>query len=151
MDDYKLADKLHNLDQQIQLPDGFRLGIRVHSGSPNVDVNANMKEKMKLTMAKRYNAVNKALDLTRFHADPDLKDLFCALFKPIILLSVMDIISENIPEIEAINLHENRIQVLSHLRKLDKKLPNLKILHLGNNKVSKSTFSLIYILICVLI
>ncbi|KAK4874726.1 hypothetical protein RN001_014086 [Aquatica leii] len=139
VDDYKLADKLHSLDRQIQCPDGFKLLIRVHSGSPNVDVTDALKQKLKVTMAKRYNAANKALDLTKFHADPDLQDVFCALFKPIILLTVIDIISENIPELEALNLNENRIQMLNHLRKLDKKLPNLKVLHLGNNKIREIT------------
>lgn len=135
VDDYKLADRLNSLDRQINCPDGFKLIIRVHSGSPNVDITDSLKEKLKLTMAKRYNLTNKALDLTKFHADPNLQDVFCALFKPILLLTVIEIISENIPELEALNLNENRIQVLNHLKKIDKKLPNLKILHLGNNKI----------------
>ncbi|KAF5288344.1 hypothetical protein FQR65_LT12079 [Abscondita terminalis] len=139
VDDYKLADKLHSLDRQIQCPDGFKLLIRVHSGSPNVDITDGLKQTLKTTMAKRYNATNKALDLTKFHADSDLQDVFCALFKPIILLTVIDIISEYIPELEALNLNENRIQMLNHLRKLDKKLPHLKVLHLGNNKIREIT------------
>ncbi|KAI4455893.1 nuclear rna export factor [Holotrichia oblita] len=135
VDDYKVAEKLNNMDKEIQLPDGFRLMIKVATGCPTVDVNAAMKEKMKLAMVKRYSSITKALDLTRFHADPDLTLLFCALFKPIILLAVIDIIAENIPDIEAINLSENKIQMLSHLKRLAQKLPNLKVLHLGNNKI----------------
>lgn len=135
LDDYVVAEKLHSFNRDIQCPDGFLLMIRVFSGSPNVDITSNMKEKMKTAMAKRYNATTKALDLTKFHADPDLQDLFCALFKPIILQAVFNIISENIPEIEALNLHDNRLQILSHLKRMCTKLPNLKILHLGNNKV----------------
>ncbi|KAJ8916786.1 hypothetical protein NQ315_005791 [Exocentrus adspersus] len=139
VDDYKVAEKLLNLDRQVQLPNGFRLLIRVHPGSPNVDMSSTTKEKMKLVMAKRYNAPTKALDLTKFHADPDLQDYFCALFKPIVFLTVVDIIAENIPELEALNLFDNKISVLSFLRKSMKKVPNLKILHMGNNKLREIT------------
>ncbi|XP_031353729.1 nuclear RNA export factor 1 isoform X2 [Photinus pyralis] len=139
VDDYKLADKLNSLDRQIDCPDGFKLAIRVHSGSPNVDITDSLKAKLKAAMANRYDLANKALDLTKFHADPQLQDVFCALFKPIMLLTVIDIMSENIPELVALNLNENRIQVLNHLKKIDKKLPNLKILHLGNNKIREMT------------
>ncbi|CAG9863513.1 unnamed protein product [Phyllotreta striolata] len=135
VDDFKIAQKLSNLDRQITLPNGFRLSIRVNSGTPNVDMTAALKEKIKLVMAKRYNSVTKALDLTRFHADPDLQDNFCALFKPIVFLAIVDIIAENIPELEALNLLDNKIQALSFLKNVDKKLPNLKILHVSNNKI----------------
>ena len=135
VDDFKVAEKLNDLDRQIQMPDGFKLLVKVHNGIPNVDVNEDLKEKIKLTMAKRYNAPNKALDLTKFHADPDLQDVFCALFKPVVFLTVVEIIAENIPEIEAINLFDNKIANLSFLKKVKEKLPHLKILHIGNNKV----------------
>lgn len=137
IDDFKVADKLNSLNKQIQCSDGFMLIIRVNSGYPNVvDVSSNTKEKIKLVMAKRYNAATKALDLTKFHADPNLQDQFCALFKPVILQAVCNVIKENIPEIEAINLQDNRLQVLGHVRNSMKVLKHLKVLHLGNNKVS---------------
>ncbi|VEN42801.1 unnamed protein product [Callosobruchus maculatus] len=135
IDDYKVAERIHSLDRQIQLPDGFKLILKVHPGSPNVDMNAATKEKMKLAMAKRYNANTKALDLTKFHADPDLQDCFCALFKPIVFITIIDIIEENIPELEALNLMDNKITLLNFLKKVSKKIPNLKILHIGNNKI----------------
>lgn len=122
------------------MPDGFRFIIKVNTGIPNVEVNSEMKEKIKLSMAKRYNAPTKALDLTKFHSDPDLQDCFCALFKPIVFITVLDIIAENIPELEAINLFDNRIANLSYLKKVNEKVPNLKILHIGNNKVSSLWF-----------
>ncbi|XP_074032061.1 nuclear RNA export factor 1 [Leptinotarsa decemlineata] len=135
VDDFKVAEKLFNLSRTVQMPNGFNLIIRVHPGCPNVDMTPSVKEKMKLVMAKRYNDVTKALDLTKFHADPDLQDCFCALFKPIVLLAVIDIIAENIPQLEALNLQDNRIQLLNFAKKVSKKIPNLKILHIGNNKV----------------
>ncbi|XP_056641842.1 nuclear RNA export factor 1-like [Diorhabda sublineata] len=135
VDDYKIAQKLNNLDRQIQLPNGFKLLIRVYAGTPNVDMTVALKEKIKLVMARRYNPATKALDLTKFHADPELQDHFCALFKPIVFLAVIDIIAENIPDLEALNLFDNKMQMLSFVKKMNQKLPNLKILHLGNNKI----------------
>lgn len=109
--------------------------IRVHHGLPQVELNSELKEAMKLAMAKRYNPATKALDLTKFHADESLTEHFCALFKPVVMLAALDIMSENIPELEALNLHDNRLQLMDHFRDMKKKLPMLKILHLGNNKV----------------
>ncbi|XP_045460288.1 nuclear RNA export factor 1-like isoform X1 [Harmonia axyridis] len=135
VDDYKTAEKLHDLHQTIQMPDGFKMVIKVNYGSPNEDITTELKEKMKLAMAKRYNAANKALDLTKFHSDPILQDFFCALYKPIILLAVIDIITENIPDLEALNLNDNNIQILTFLQKFIAKLNKVKILYLGQNKI----------------
>lgn len=87
-------------------------------------------------MAKRYNAVNKSLDLSKFHADPELQDYFCVLFKPIIFIAVLDIIAENIPQLEAINLFENRLSTFNSIKKLSTKIPHVRILHIGKNNVS---------------
>lgn len=123
------------------MPDGFKMLIRVNNGCPIVDLTPDMIDMIKQTMAKRYNVATKALDLTKFHTDPDLQHLFCALFKPQILQVVIDIIAENIPEIEALNLFDNKIYILSHLRKVAQKMPNLKILHMGNNRVSAADYA----------
>lgn len=135
VDDYKAAEKLHSLHRNIQMPDGFKLSIHVNSGAPHVEMTPDLKEKMKLTMAKRYNAINKALDLSKFHMDPDLQDWFCSLSKPVVFLATIQIIAENIPELEALNLHDNKITMLVNVKGIEKKMPNLKILHIGNNKV----------------
>lgn len=118
------------------MPDGFKLSIHVNTGSPHVEMTPELKEKMKLVMAKRYNAVNKALDLSKFHMDPDLQEFFCGLCKPVVFLAAIQIISENIPELEALNLHDNKIAILMQVKGIQQKLPNLKVLHLGNNKVN---------------
>ncbi|CAH0625346.1 unnamed protein product [Chrysodeixis includens] len=135
VDDVKLAEKLFHADRKIVMSDGFKLMVIVRNAVPNVNVDAAMKEKMKLAMAKRYNAVTKALDLTKFHADPDLSDLFCALFRPVIMLVAIDIIAENIPDIEALNLNDNKLHGIEHLRSLPTKLKNLKILYIGDNRI----------------
>ncbi|XP_034832611.1 nuclear RNA export factor 1 [Maniola hyperantus] len=135
VDDAKIAEKLFNADRKIVMSDGFKLVVIVRNSVPNVNIDADMKEKMKLAMAKRYNAATKALDLTKFHSDPDLSDIFCALFRPMIMLAAIDIIAENIPDLEALNLNDNKLHGIEHLKALCVKLKNLKILYLGDNKI----------------
>ncbi|PZC77797.1 hypothetical protein B5X24_HaOG202987 [Helicoverpa armigera] len=135
VDDVKLAEKLFHADRKITMSDGFKLMVIVRNSVPNVAVDAEMKEKMKLAMAKRYNATTKALDLTKFHADPDLADIFCALFRPVIMLAAIDIIAENIPDLEALNLNDNKLHGIEHLKILSSKLKNLKILYMGDNRI----------------
>ncbi|CAH2041575.1 unnamed protein product, partial [Iphiclides podalirius] len=125
----------HGIDRKIVMSDGFKLVVIVRNTVPNVNVDADMKEKMKLVMAKRYNAATKALDLTKFHADPDLAEIFCALFRPVIMLAAIDIIAENIPDLEALNLNDNKLHGLEHLKILSTKLKFLKILYLGDNRI----------------
>ncbi|XP_023954174.2 nuclear RNA export factor 1 [Bicyclus anynana] len=135
VDDVKIAEKLFYADRKIVMTDGFKLVVIVRNSVPNVTIDADMKQKMKLAMAKRYNATTKALDLTKFHADPDLSDIFCALFRPVIMLAAIDIIAENIPDLEALNLNDNKLHGIEHLKILCTKLKNLKILYLGDNKI----------------
>lgn len=136
VDDIKIAQLLLNADRRFTLPDGFKMMIKVRNNIPQVQIDANLKEKMKLAMAKRYTAATKALDLTKFHTDVDLKDIFCALFRPTIMLAAIDIIAENIPDLVALDLSDNKIHLLDHLKCLATKLPFLKILHMANNKVN---------------
>ncbi|KPI90891.1 Nuclear RNA export factor 1 [Papilio xuthus] len=135
VDDVKSAENLFNADKKIVMPDGFKMVVIVKNAVPNVNVDANMKEKMKLVMAKRYNPATKALDMTKFHSDSDLSEIFCGLFRPVIMLTAIDIIAENIPDIEALNLNDNKLHGLDHLKVMATKLKNLKILYLGDNRI----------------
>ncbi|XP_017045756.1 nuclear RNA export factor 1 isoform X2 [Drosophila ficusphila] len=134
-DDYEVAERIQHLGRHAQLPDGYRLMPRVRSGIPQVALDDALKEKMKTTMAKRYNAQTKALDLSRFHADPEFKQIFCPLFRPNVMSAAIDIISDNIPDLEAINLNDNCMASMEAFKSIEKRIPNLKILYLGDNKI----------------
>lgn len=69
-----------------------------------------------------------------------ITDYFCALFRPVMLKAVLDIVSEHIPDLEALNLDGNKLQLIEKLNVLDKKFTKLKILYLGDNKVSNLKF-----------
>lgn len=135
-DDFEVAERIQQLGRHAQLPDGFRLMPRVRSGIPLVTIDDEMKTKLKLVMSKRYNEQTKALDLSRFHADADLKPIFCPLFRVSVMAVALDIISEYIPNLEAINLNDNQMSTMEAFKGADKRLPHLKILYLGDNKVS---------------
>nr|XP_036677233.1 nuclear RNA export factor 1 isoform X1 [Drosophila suzukii] len=134
-DDYELAERIQHLGKHAQLPDGYRLMPRVRSGIPLVAIDDAFKEAMKVTMAKRYNVQTKALDLSRFHADPDLRQTFCPLFRQNVMSAAIDIICDNIPDLEAINLNENNMTSMEAFKGVEKRIPNLKILYLGDNKI----------------
>lgn len=136
VDNFKIAKILANADRTIEMPNGFKLIIKVRNGAPPVILDEKMRERMKLVMAKRYNAPTKALDLTKFHDDPDFSDCYCGLSRPPIMVAAIQIISENIPDLEALNLNGNKIYTLEPSKSMVYKLPNLKILYLSNNKVS---------------
>jgi len=63
-------------------------------------------------------------------------DYFCALFHPIMLMTVLDIVAEHIPNLEALNLEGNKLQNIERLCVLTKKFLKLKILYIGDNKVN---------------
>lgn len=52
------------------------------------------------------------------------------------MLVAIDIIAENIPDLEALNLNDNKLHGLDHLKILSTKLKHLKILYMGDNRVS---------------
>ncbi|XP_015124385.1 nuclear RNA export factor 1 [Diachasma alloeum] len=136
IDDQKIANKLLQCDRRITDLDGFKITVRVRPGFPQIEVDDALKEKMKMAMAKRYVPETNAIDLSRFHADPELAaDHFCALFRPAMLMTVLDIVAENLPNLEALNLDNNKLHVIERLNVLNKKFPNLKILYIGDNKI----------------
>ncbi|PNF23518.1 hypothetical protein B7P43_G05619 [Cryptotermes secundus] len=136
VDDSEAAERLDNADRKITTIKGFRLVIKVKPELPHVELNSTLKEKIKAAMVKRYNADLKALDLSRFHTDPDLVDNYAvALLRPNVMLAVLDIIVENVPELTALDLSDNKLYALDSLNVLAAKVPNLKVLHIGRNRI----------------
>ncbi|XP_033311545.1 nuclear RNA export factor 1-like [Bombus bifarius] len=137
VDDEKIAVALLDCDRKITTTDGYKLLVRVSkSPFPQCEIDAKLKERLKQAMSKRYMHATNALDLSRFHRDPDLvSDYFCALFQPSILKTVLDIVSEYIPDLEALNLDGNKLQTLQYLNILNRKFLKLKILYIGDNRI----------------
>ncbi|XP_017891013.1 nuclear RNA export factor 1-like [Ceratina calcarata] len=51
------------------------------------------------------------------------------------LKTVLEIVSEHIPNLEALNLDANMIHTTEALSMLNEKFPKLKILYIGDNKI----------------
>lgn len=139
VEDAAIAKALREADRKIAMPDGVNLIIQVHAAYPPAQLPPHQveqqRELMKLAMAKRYAADRKALDLRHFHADPTLLDIYCGLSHKKNMLAVIDIIKQNIPDLEALNLSANKIYAVDAIRTIVTQLPDLKMLHLGDNKV----------------
>ncbi|KZC12807.1 PREDICTED: nuclear RNA export factor 1-like [Dufourea novaeangliae] len=137
VDDYKSAMAILNCNQKITTIDGFKLYVKVFQPPfPHCEVDNKLKEKLKQAMAKRYVNETNALDLSKFHQDPDLAtDYFYALHRPLLWKTVLDIVSEHIPNLEALNLDGNRLLSLDRSNILNKKFPKLKILYIGDNMI----------------
>ncbi|EZA55621.1 Nuclear RNA export factor, partial [Ooceraea biroi] len=139
VDDFKTANALLNCNRKITMTDGFKLVVRVRPGFPQCEIDDKLKERLKQAMAKRYVQETNALDLSKFHHDPDLvADYFCALFRPAMLIAVLDIVAEHIPTLEALNLESNKLLGIERLNVLSKKFSRLKILYIGDNKINIS-------------
>ncbi|XP_039294378.1 nuclear RNA export factor 1 [Nilaparvata lugens] len=132
-----VAEKLNDTDRKITLPDGHKMRLFVKPISCPVDMTDELRENIKLVMAKRYRADTKALDLKKFHSDPDFltKELLVPLMKPNVLNAVVQTICKNIPDIVAIDLSENRLSSLDQLKPLIEKAAVLQILHLHKNSI----------------
>ncbi|XP_069679720.1 nuclear RNA export factor 1 [Periplaneta americana] len=136
VDDSYAAEKLASIDRRITTTKGFKLLVKVKPGIPRVELDSELKEKIKGAMVKRYNANLKALDLSRFHTDQDLVDNYAvALFRPNMMIAVLNIIVDNIPELAALDLSNNKLYSVENLSVLSHKIPNLKVLHIGKNRI----------------
>ena len=80
------------------------------SAPPTMVINDDAVEKIKTVMSQRYNPANKALDLKSFHSDRSFlgESIFAPLSRALCMKKVVQIINENIPEVEAIDLSDNR-------------------------------------------
>lgn len=52
-----------------------------------------------------------------------------------IMNAAIDIMAENIPDVEALNLNDNKLHGIEHLKVLAQKFKSLKILYMGDNRV----------------
>lgn len=141
IEDQSAAKALKELDKKIELPDGATLTINVdRSTPPNMQITEEIVDKIKLVMSKRYNTESKALNLRTFHSDPEFagESFYAPLWRSNIMLKVLEIIGENIPETTAIDLSDNKLLNLDHMHQLPSKAPGLNILHLAKNRLREA-------------
>ncbi|KAK2083622.1 Nuclear RNA export factor 2 [Saguinus oedipus] len=98
---------------------------------------------LKLTMKKRYDVSQQALDLQSLCFDPDLvKHQFdISLNRRNDMAAILKIISTNFPELLSLNLCNNKLYQLDGLSDITEKAPKVKILNLSKNEL-KSVWEL---------
>ncbi|KAM5197116.1 nuclear RNA export factor 2-like [Hipposideros larvatus] len=97
-------------------------------------------EQLKLTMNKRYDPFQKALDLQRLRFDPDLVgfDIDIFLNRRNCMAATLQIIKADFPELLSLNLCNNKLHQLNGLSDLVLLAPSVKILNLSKNQLAST-------------
>jgi len=128
---------IKDLDKKVEMPDGFTLQITIERSSPpNVPVSDTLTEKIKVGMAERYNPQTAALNLSAFHKTFAGESFYAPLWRMNIITKVIEVITDNIPEVVAMDFSNNKMMSLDALIPMKTKLPRLSILYLNDNKLT---------------
>ncbi|OWF40033.1 nuclear RNA export factor 1-like [Mizuhopecten yessoensis] len=136
--DKDAADAVRAQSQRHTLPNGFKMIIIVKPSSPPTNyIDKGTVEKLKAAMSRRYDSSAKLLDLSNLYQDSEMsqENLHLPLSRQNVMTQVVTIIEENIPELEGIDVSNNRLISLEHLAKLTKICPNIVRVNLGKNSV----------------
>jgi len=140
LEDGQAARALKDLDKQLEMPDGYQLGITVErSTPPNMPLTDELVEKIKVVMSKRYIQEHKALNLKSFHLDEDFagESFYAPLWRSNVMNKVLTVIADHIPELYALDLSSNKLNSMSleFFSTFKSKVTNMRILHLADNKM----------------
>lgn len=134
------ASAILGLNNRVQGPDGTCLKIQVAKcAEPDLILNSDQLQVLREVMASRFRPDQCLLDLTDLHHDPTLlaKDILVPLASPPLMQQVLRQIRENIPQLRALNLSNNKLRVrsLKFLQSLTSTVTNLSALNLEFNKI----------------
>lgn len=140
LEDQTAARALKELDRQIEMPDGFQLQINIERTTPpNMPLTEELVDKIKVVMSKRYIAEHKALNLKSFHTDEGFagESFYAPLWRSNVMNKVLTVIIDNIPELKAIDLSNNKLNSssLDFFSTFKSKAKDLTILYLADNKI----------------
>ncbi|KAJ8309187.1 hypothetical protein KUTeg_014061 [Tegillarca granosa] len=136
--DSNAAESMGKFRNRFTLPNGMKMILIVKpSGPPYTIMDEDKIEKLKVCMSGRYDPPTKTLNLSSLYEDPGLlqDNLYLALNRNNIMSEVVKIIEENIPELEALDISNNRLMSLSTIGDLTKKAPNVVKLNIGKNSL----------------
>jgi len=140
LEDQTAARALKELDKQIEMPDGFQLQINIErSTPPNMPLTEELVDKIKVVMSKRYITEHRALNLKSFHTDEGFagESFYAPLWRTNVMNKVLTVIMDNIPELKAIDLSNNKLNStsLEFFSTFRSKAKDLTILYLADNKI----------------
>uniref|UniRef100_A0A8C9Q9Q4 Uncharacterized protein n=1 Tax=Spermophilus dauricus TaxID=99837 RepID=A0A8C9Q9Q4_SPEDA len=142
--DASTASALKDVNCKICDEENQKISIFVNPCTePNILQNKFTPEKMEklmLTMNKRYDVSQQALDLQKLRFDPDLMehDIDMILNRRQCMFATLQIIERNFPELLSLNLCNNKLYWLDGLSDIVEKAPQIKILNLSKNELRTS-------------
>ncbi len=132
------GNKIRDVNRKIQMPNGIKMVIQVYAcRAPQSNAglgDSQTEEKLKVVMSNRYIPSSKSLNLSNLYNDSDLNKEGLHLPLSKFSRTVLKIIQENIPELEILDVSNNRLY-MSNLRDLPTKAPNVKSLNLRDNSI----------------
>lgn len=142
LEDQAASKALRDLDKKIELPDGYPLQITIErSTPPNLPLTEELLTSIKTVMSDRYRAETKALNLKSFHTDEKFagESFYAPLWRTNVLSKVMTVVVDNIPEVRAMDLSNNKLtnSSMEFFSSYKTKLNDLRILYLENNKIQE--------------
>ena len=132
------AETLMGISRRIRTNTGQLLTIHANKAPlPCANLDDRLIEVIKTAMSRLYNLETRVMDLSNFRQADEFKKhgLFIAPGKANITRTITQIITENTPDLQALNLRENKMNFLEFLRPLASKCFSLKALDLSKNKV----------------
>ncbi|XP_069320335.1 nuclear RNA export factor 2-like [Eulemur rufifrons] len=139
--DARTASALKDVSYKICDEQNRKISIFVNPSIVPYSVQNKLKpeqmEQLKLTMNKRYDVFQQALDLQKLRFDPDLVgcDMDIILNRRNCMAATLQIIERNFPELLSLNLRNNRLYRLDGLSDIIEKAPKVKILNLSKNEL----------------
>ncbi|KAM9180311.1 nuclear RNA export factor 2-like [Dugong dugon] len=142
--DVSTASALKNVNYKIRDDENQKIRIFVSHSTVPYSVQNKLKpeqmEQLKLTMNKRYDVFQQALDLQSFRFEPDLvdHDIDMILNRRNCMDATLKIIEENFPELLSLNLSSNKLYQLDGLSDIIQKAPKVKTLNLSDNELKSA-------------
>ncbi|XP_039080193.1 nuclear RNA export factor 2-like isoform X1 [Hyaena hyaena] len=140
--DAGIASALKDVSYKICDEENQKISIFVNPSNVPYSVRYKLEpeemEQLKLTMNKRYDVFQQALDLQRLRFDPDLvdHDIDIILNRRNCMAATLQIIEENFRELLSLNLSNNKLYGLDGLSDIIQMVPTVKILNLSNNELN---------------
>ncbi|KAF0884071.1 NXF2 factor, partial [Crocuta crocuta] len=143
--DAGIASALKDVSYKICDEENQKISIFVNPSNVPYSVRYKLEpeemEQLKLTMNKRYDVFQQALDLQRLRFDPDLvdHDIDIILNRRNCMAATLQIIEENFPTLLSLNLSNNKLYGLDGLSDIIQMVPTVKILNLSKNEVGRGS------------
>ncbi|XP_035581541.1 nuclear RNA export factor 2-like isoform X2 [Zalophus californianus] len=142
VDDAGTASALKDVSYKIWDEKNRKISIFVNPSTVPYSVRYKLEpeemEQLKLTINKRYDVSQQALDLQSLRFDPDLvgHDIDMILNRRNCMAATLQIIEENHPELLSLNLSNNKLYGLDGLSDIIQMVPTVRILNLSKNELN---------------